>query len=230
MKHTRGLVSIGQALCRTFIAPINTSRTGLVHARFLPPLRHELQRRSFHQSRPLAYPDIDKFPTNEAINARYVQLVNEENNLEPPVRLSQVLASFDRQEFFLVQVAPAELDRPPICKILNRKETRDRERAKAKASKAAKVQTKQIELNWAIDAHDLEHRLKQLRNFLEKGRKVEIVLSRPKKRGKRAATVEEIKHVMQKVMDTTKECKATLVKAMEGEPGKHVVITVKKET
>jgi translation initiation factor IF-3 len=90
------------------------------------------------------------------------------------------------------------------------------------------VQTKQIELNWAIDAHDLAHRLKQLTNFLEKGRKVEVIMKR--KKAKRSPTVEEIKQVIQSVLDTTREAGGTQVKAMEGEPGKQVIITVKKET
>lgn len=228
MTHTRGFVSIAQALRRTFIPPLNTTRAGLVQPLLLRPIQHGPQVRFLQHSRRLALADTDKAPINEAINAPYVQLVNEENSLEPPVRLSKVLASFDHREHFLVQVSPGAHDRPPVCKILNKKETRDREKARAKAAKASKVQVKQIELNWAIDAHDLAHRLKQLANFLDKGRRVEVVLTR--KKGKRAATVEEIKHVMQSVLNTTKELGATQVKAMEGEPGKHVILTVKKET
>lgn len=228
MTHTRGLVSIAQALCRTFIAPLNTSRAGLVQPRILHPIRYGPQVRYIQHSRRVALADTDRAPINEAINAPYVQLVNAENSLEPPVRLSKVLSSFDHREYFLVQVSPGAPDRPPVCKILNKKETRDREKAKAKAAKASRVQVKQIELNWAIDPHDLAHRLKQLANFLEKGRRVEVVLTR--KKGKRAATVEEIKHVMQSVLDTTRELGATQVKPMEGEPGKQVIITVKKET
>lgn len=228
MTHTRGLVSIAQALRRTFIAPLNTSRAGLVQPLLLRPTLYHPQLRHVQHSRRLALADNDKAPINEAINAPYVQLVNAENSLEPPTRLSKVLASFDHREYFLVQVSPGAPDQPPVCKILNKKETREREKAKAKAAKASKVQVKQLEINWAIDAHDLAHRLKQLANFLDKGRRVEVVLTR--KRGKRAATVEEIKHVMQSVLNTTRELGATQVKAMEGEPGKHVIITVKKET
>lgn len=230
MKHSRSVVSIAQALRRTFIAPVHTSRAGLIPLRLYQPMRHELQSRSYQLPQGPAPLGTNKAPPiNEAINAPYIQLVNEKNELDPPIRLSKALASFDPLEFFLVQVAQAELDRPPVCKILNKKEHREREKAKAKAAKASRVQTKQIELNWAIDAHDLEHRLKQLTNFLEKGRKVEVILTRPKKRGKRAATVDEIKHVMQSVIETIKECGGSQVKPMDGDPGQHVIITAMKQ-
>ena len=228
MNHKRGLVSTAQALRQTFIAPINNPRLGLVQPFFL---QNALQLRSFQNGRRLALPEARapvKMPIkDEAIRAPFVQLVNEEGKINPPEPLSNVLASFDRSKFFLLQVSPGAPRQPPVCKILNKMEYRANEKAKEKAAKAAKQSTKQIELNWAIDAHDLAHRLKQLTSFLEKGRKVEIVLTR--KRHKRAPTVDEIKHVMQSVLDTTREAGGTQVKAMEGEPGKHVTITVKKE-
>ncbi|KAJ6160586.1 hypothetical protein N7470_003982 [Penicillium chermesinum] len=116
---------------------------------------------------------------------------------------------------------------PPICKILNKLEYKAREKAKEKAAKASKKLLKEMEFNWAIDAHDLQHRLRQLASFVEKGRRVEILLTR--KKHKRAPTVEEIKQVMQGVLDTVREAGGTQIKAMEGEPGKQVKITVQKE-
>jgi translation initiation factor IF-3 len=230
MNHTRGLMSTAQALRQTFLTSLRTPQLALLQSnplRNVCPVQNGLQSRFIQHSPRLAFGEYNKWPSNEAIAGPYVQLVNEKNDLDPPVRLSQVLASFDHREWFLQQVGEGAPDKPPVCKILNKKETKVKEKARAKAAKASKVQTKKLELNWAIDAHDLKHRLGQLTNFLEKGAKVELVLT--KKKGKRAATVDEIKHVMQSVMDTTKEIGGTQVKAMEGEPGKHVIITVKKE-
>ncbi|KAF7718898.1 Uncharacterized protein PECH_006636 [Penicillium ucsense] len=230
MSHIRGLVSPAQALCRIFFTPLRTSRPAFIGA---PKVSNDLKSRGFHQSSALARPVVrtPNAPTvikDEAIGTRLVQLVDEDQNLMPPQRLAEVLESFDRSKFFLLQVAPADSDRPPVCKILNKMEAKQHEKAKAKSAKAPKAQTKQIELNWAIDAHDLSHRLKQLTNFLEKGRKVEVIMKR--KKAKRAPTVDEIKHVIQTVLDTTREAGATQVKAMEGEPGKQIIITVKKDS
>ncbi|GLI73918.1 hypothetical protein PoHVEF18_002150 [Penicillium ochrochloron] len=230
MNHMRGLMSTSQALRQTFVAPLRSPRISFVQPQ---SIRNGLHPRYFHESSQLALPVVrtPNAPTqikDEAIGTRLVQLVDEEQNLMPPRRLVEVLDSFDRSKFFLLQVSPAEADRPPVCKILNKMEAKQHEKAKMKNAKVGKVQTKQIELNWAIDAHDLAHRLKQLTNFLEKGRKVEVIMKR--KKAKRSPTVEEIKQVIQSVLDTTREAGGTQVKAMEGEPGKQVIITVKKET
>ncbi|KAJ5161483.1 translation initiation factor IF3 [Penicillium capsulatum] len=227
MKHTRGLMSVAQALRQTFVTPFKPSGVAFFPA---PAVRHGIKLRLFHESRRLAGP-TSRQPVqgpikDEAIGAPYVQIVNEHGDLEMPVRLSDVLRSFDRSKFFLHQVSPGSPGRPPICKITDKLAYSQREKEKAKAAKATKSQNKQIELNWAIDAHDLEHRLKQLTTFLEKGRKVEVTLTR--KRRKRAPTVDEIKHVIQSVLDTTKNAGATQVKAMEGEPGQQMKITVRK--
>jgi translation initiation factor IF-3 len=109
---------------------------------------------------------------------------------------------------------------------VNRAALRESERAYAKAARAAKVSVKQMELNWAIDNNDLTHRLKQITAFLEKGCKVEIILLR--KKGKRPPTVEEVKSVMDKVLQAVKDADAVQTKAMEGEPGRRLMLTVKK--
>ena len=227
MGHTRGLVSSAQALRQIFITPGRISRAGI-----LPnTLQNGVQTRFFQQSHFLSLreyrPPIQLPPKNEAITARFIQLVNEEGNLEPPTRLEEVLQSFDHKDHFLMQVQPATGDQLPVCKVFNKKEVRATEKAKAKASRATKTSLKSIELNWAIDAHDLSHRLKQLTTFLDKGRKVEVILTA--KRHKRKATVDEIKHVMQRVLNTVREAGANQTKAMEGEPGKQVTFTVQKD-
>lgn len=227
MKHIRDLMSVAQALRQTFITPIKLSPVG-----FLQPhtSRSVLQSRLFHESRRLARQD-NRQPVqgpikDEGIRAPFVQTVNEQGDIEMPARLLDVLESFDRSKFFLLQVSAGEPGKPPVCKITNKLAYAQREKEKVKAAKASKSQTKQIELNWAIDAHDLEYRLKQLTSFLEKGRKVEVTLTR--KRRKRAPTVEEIKQVIQSVVDTTREAGGSQVKAMEGEAGKELKITVRK--
>ncbi|KAJ5664084.1 hypothetical protein N7507_004815 [Penicillium longicatenatum] len=227
MNHTRGLISTAQALRQTFLAPFQSSRFSFIQPSVL---QNGLQIRNFQHSRCLALhrprPPVKGPIKDEEIRSQTVQVVNSAGDLDPPEFLSDVLETFDRKKYFLIQVSPGAFKKPPVCKVMDKLEYRNAEKAKEKAAKAAKQSLKQIELNWAIDAHDLEHRLKQLAAFLEKGRKVEIILTR--KKHKRPPTVDEIKHVMQTVLDTTREAGATQVKAMEGEPGKRVLLTVKK--
>ncbi|EKV06780.1 Translation initiation factor IF3, putative [Penicillium digitatum] len=227
MNHTRGLVSSAQALRQIFIAPVRTSRVGILafrHSQNTPQTRYFQQ--SYYLRLRAYRPPVEKPPINEAIRASFVQVVNDEGDLDPPTRLEDVLESFDHAECFLLQVQEGDIDNPPVCKVYNKKEVRAFEKAKAKSARESKVIFKQIELNWAIDAHDLSHRLKQLSTFLEKGRRVEILLTTKKR--KRNPTVDEIKQVMQSVLDTIREAGGTQTKAMEGEPGKQLRITAQK--
>ncbi|KAL4782021.1 translation initiation factor IF-3, C-terminal domain-containing protein [Aspergillus varians] len=227
MKHMRGLVSISQALRQTFLVPQTLPRPQFFRC---PPVQPSSQIRLRHWNPRNGPPNQAAKPEelkDEAIRADYIQIVNEDNKLDPPVRLTSVLSSIERPAHFVLQVAPGARDKPPICKIVNRRELRERERALTKAAQASKTSVKQIELNWAIDPHDLSHRLKQMTNFLEKGRQVEIILTR--KKHKRTPTPEEVKNVMEKVLQAVKDAGAVQISPMEGEPGKRVMLTVKKK-
>ncbi|GAB1196467.1 hypothetical protein APSETT444_005738 [Aspergillus pseudonomiae] len=210
MKHIRGFISTTQALRRIFLAPIETPRPQFLRSAFLPTFAHSrlLSIRRQPQQQDALLQARARQVKDEEIRSEYIQLVNEDGKLDPPV-------------------SPGFRGRAPVCKVVNRLEMREQERAKAKAAHVNKNSLKQIELNWAIDAHDLAHRLKQLTSFLDKGRKVEVILT--KKRGKRSPTVEEVKHVMDSVLQATKDANAMQVKPMEGEPGKHVVLVVKRK-
>ncbi|KAL2003095.1 hypothetical protein VTN02DRAFT_5039 [Thermoascus thermophilus] len=228
MKHIRGFISTAQAFRRSFLHSPELTRSPLIEYGF-PWRRAQLRFLQYSRSpAPNAAAPAKLGPIkDEDIPAQYVQVVNENGGLDPPVRKIDVLRSIQRPEYSLVQVSPGTDDAPPVCKILSRQFLKEQERAREKAAHAAKTAIKQIELNWAIDNHDLSFRLKQLVSFLDKGRKVEIILTR--KKGKRAPTPEEVKNVMDNVFETIKEANAKQIKNMEGEPGKHVIITVKKK-
>ncbi|GKZ69854.1 hypothetical protein AnigIFM60653_002223 [Aspergillus niger] len=228
MKHMRRLVPPTRTLRQILLTPLPAFRPQF----FQLSLRiNEVPSRSYSPTSPLlkfrtrATPRaLPQYVLDEEIGAQYVQIVNENNSLDPPVSLRDALRQIDRSSQTLQQVSTGSGDGVPICKVVNKFELREIAKAKAKPAKDG---LKQLELNWAIDAHDLSHRLKQLTNFLEKGRKVELILTR--KKHKRSPTVEEVKNLMDKVMETVREAKAMPVRPMEGEPGKHVVLVVKKD-
>jgi translation initiation factor IF-3 len=155
-------------------------------------------------------------------------VVNDAGSLNAPALLQDVMDSFDQGECFLMQVQAGTENSLPICKIVNKKEfvENENEKAKSKVAKVDRVLVKHLELNWAIDAHDFGHRQKQLTKFLEKGYKVDITLTTKKR--KRRPTVDEIKHVMQGVLDTIKAAGARQTKEMEGELGKQLRMTAMK--
>ncbi|KAI9841841.1 MAG: hypothetical protein M1838_003400 [Thelocarpon superellum] len=125
-------------------------------------------------------------PRDEEISAGTIQIVNADNALTAPRPLHEVLSSLDRTVHVLIQVAPPDVQVPHArCKVVDKHRMREEERARAKAGAKPprKMQhvVKQLELNWAIDANDLAHRLNRLREFLEKGMRVEVVMA-PKRR------------------------------------------------
>jgi translation initiation factor IF-3 len=183
-------------------------------------------------SEPTAFrPQRFSRPTNDEIEARFIQLVDAAGNIEAPVLKSQVLRSFQKSTHVLLELDPGQPGRHTVCKIMPLKELRDLEKAKERAARlaklSAKTSVKQIELNWSIDSHDLSHRLKKLSSFIDKGRTVEIVLTR--KRGKRIATAPEIQQLLDQINAAIEEANARQSKAMEGEPGKTLTMTVEKK-
>ncbi|RAK97170.1 putative translation initiation factor IF3 [Aspergillus ibericus CBS 121593] len=228
MKHVRRLVPPTRALRQILLTSQPTFRPAFFR---LGPSLNEVPFRSYSPTCSLLRyraksnpPALPQYTLDEDIGAQYVQLVNENNSLDPPISLREVLRSIDRADYCVQQVSPGK-NGVSICKIMNKFELREQAKEKAKPPRDG---LKQLELNWAIDSHDLSHRMKQLTTFLEKGRKVEVILT--KKKRKRAPTVEEVKTLMDRVMDTVREAKAVPVRPMEGEPGRHVVLVVKKDS
>jgi translation initiation factor IF-3 len=138
-----------------------------------------------------------------------VRIVSEGNKLSPPQYTSSVLNSIDRRYETLVMVAAASFHPDsdetayPICKIQSKKALREAEKARSKKKELPSATVKTIELNWAIDPHDLQHRLQRIKEFLSKGWRVDIIMA-GKKRG-RKATLEEMKAVVEKIREATKE-------------------------
>ncbi|MCJ1363538.1 hypothetical protein MMC16_002645 [Acarospora aff. strigata] len=157
------------------------------------------------------------------IQAREVRVVDENNTLKPPAPLLEVLKSFDRKLYTLVQVSPTEEGKIPVCKIFEKKALREAERAKAKAKKDPATLVKQLELNWAISPNDLGHRLNKMVEFLEQGKRVEVILAG--KRKGRKATEEEAVNVLKSVRArVTKTEGAREWKDMEGKVSEQVTL------
>jgi translation initiation factor IF-3 len=91
-----------------------------------------------------------------------------------PTGQAQRLA--DQQGLDLVEITPNAT--PPVCKIMDYGKFKYDESIKAKkARKAQKVtQVKEIKFHPGTDTGDLEHKLRQIRQFLADGAKVKLTL------------------------------------------------------
>ena len=155
---------------------------------------------------------------DEEIRAHEVHVVDSDGTLSPAQPLSHVLNTFDRTKNFLVQVSPPDSSDTPVCKIIDKQEAREKERAKARPVKSRDSLTKRLELNWAIDANDLGHRMNKMKEFLEQGRRVEILMAR-KRKGRTTSDDEA-----QRLVEQIKKCVGDIEgakewKAMDGKVG-----------
>ncbi|KAJ9618943.1 hypothetical protein H2203_008759 [Taxawa tesnikishii (nom. ined.)] len=214
--HLHSLLAPAEALYRAFVLPSlaqssRQSANQLRRPQCLPRLSNRTilpsPRRSFTtsgprlvQSRP---PQKRTQLWDEEIRARRVQVVDDvTKSLLPPQLRNDVLSSLDRKTHRLV-VDPYLQDRV-------QKEQYHADKAKQAQQKAAKKKgspdsIKTLELNWAIDSNDLGHRLKRAEEFLQEGRKVEIVLA--KKKGGRIATTEECEAVLERIEEVVENVK-----------------------
>ncbi|OTB18885.1 hypothetical protein K445DRAFT_314730 [Daldinia sp. EC12] len=194
-----------------------------------PPLR-----RMFSTTR--SYKRIDplqKHPSNENIPYDYVRVVgqvppDEEggSTLGPAQPIDSVLRTLDRKTHALVMVAPPPAAADPdtldasaaICRII------DKAAAKAAAIEAEQrarrkaIDTKELEFSWGISPHDLGHKLRRLRQFLDQGLSVEVILA--KKRGGKPVPVETAEEVLKAVRASLKDVEgAKESRKMDGKVG-----------
>ena len=227
MRHSSSLTTVSEALQRVFFLkakPLRQIPSISHHARrscfTTPQRRHLIIRRGPASNVPL---DTRKYgppeardgpPRDESIRAYEVRVVSASGSLNPPERLSSVIASLDRKTQFLQQVSPPEQLGLPICKIFDRKAVREQEKARAKKEKNADTMTKTLEMNWAIEKGDLKHRLGRLKEFLKRGHRVEIWLAA--KRKGRKASESEVKEVLARIRAAVNEVEAKEWKEVDG--------------
>jgi translation initiation factor IF-3 len=74
----------------------------------------------------------------------------------------------------LVEIAPNA--HPPVCHIIDYKKYLYEQKIKEKNNKSKKEETKEIRFKSCIEENDLNIKIKQAKNFLEKGKKLQLTL------------------------------------------------------
>ena len=174
-------------------------------------------------------------PRDEEIKAFKVYIVRPGDDRLPELRLlSQVLGDRERDEKgrptqFIQEVSPPSQERPhPICKLCDKKVEREAEEARRKTAKANKLksQLKQLEISWIVSDNDLGHRMARLKEFLEKGWRVEILFGVKRKgwKDKREASAEEANNVLEKIRKAVGEVEGAQEKQMQGKVGQVAIL------
>ncbi|CAL8574099.1 hypothetical protein XPA_000072 [Xanthoria parietina] len=239
--HSPQLISAAEALRLVFLPKWRQHPPCLRKSVALRYQHLNLQHRNYgpRNKASTAAPSNDGPIRDEGIRAPEIQIVGQDNSLQPPASLRGSLASIDRSTQFLMQVgekvhprfadAPGpdegyRDDRPkiPVCKIVDKLSYRQAQIAKAKPKKNPSTLSKEVELNWTIGPHDLEHRLKKMREFLNDGRRVEVVFGK-KRRGwmqRKDVTEGKAKGLLEMIRDQAATVEGSKEwKALEGEEG-----------
>ena len=151
-------------------------------------------------------------PENEAIRSFKVHIVQSDGKLGEPELLFDALARRKKDEkgrylevLRQVQGTNAKLYFP-VCRSFDIREEQLRDLAQKKADKlekrTLKTPSKRLEYNWTIGDNDLGHRLGKLKELLEKGRKVEVVIGGSRKRGWRMKRTDDLQVAQQLVSKT----------------------------
>lgn len=165
-----------------------------------------------------------------SITHEYVILRQEDGSLSEPLRTSDLLRRLDADQSLTVLAPPStkstgniEQDlqqrQYPICRIVNIMDERKAEQAKAKEQRKKATMFKELEFNWSINTHDLGHWMIKLKDFLEKGFRVEVrMMRRTRGKARRQATMEEANELVRIVRETVASVPGSReVKDMEGE-------------
>lgn len=224
MRGSRCIFNTAAALHRVFVLPVEQAQpcaarhgSSFPHLviRTAPKFLSSQQRRCFVNPRPAGTsPAKSRLPRDQEITASTVSLVNTDGKLQEPRSTRAILDSLDLKTYSLVVVVPGQPGVPPICKIVDKKKEWASQKAKKKQqNNSGATPTKTMELNWAIERGDLGHRLARLKEFLEKGWKVEIVLA-AKRKGKKA-NEEEAEALLKRIREVIADADAKETK-MEG--------------
>lgn len=111
---------------------------------------------------------------NRQIRAPKVRVIGSDGSQVGVLLIKEALLKAQEEHLDLVEIAPNA--QPPVCKIIDYGKFRYDQTKKEKESKKAQhqVRVKEVKLKPNIDEHDLQTKLKQARQFLEKGNKVKI--------------------------------------------------------
>ena len=118
--------------------------------------------------------DARGFRINRQIRVTEVRLIDDAGGNIGIVPIHEALDRAWEKGLDLVEVGPTET--PPVCKIMDFGKLKYRERRKRAAAKSGGGELKELGLSMKISDHDLAVKVKQAKQFLERGHKVKFNL------------------------------------------------------
>jgi translation initiation factor IF-3 len=113
---------------------------------------------------------------NEKIKVREVRLIDDNGKQLGIVPTVEAIRMAKEQDLDLVEVSPKT--NPPVCKIMDYGKFKYQLAKKAQEAKKKQtvIQIKEMKLGLKIQEHDLLFKIKHIREFLEDGCKVKVIV------------------------------------------------------
>ncbi|KAG2222591.1 hypothetical protein INT45_008710 [Circinella minor] len=177
----------------------NTFMTRSILIRSLMNTTHVLQA-------PTSNKGMSRPRRDEEITSRFITFIDDKGQvLEQRARLDDVLHSFDRSQYFLMEVQPGKT---PVCRLFDKKAMFEKQKQKKKTKQTnPEAVVKEIVFGWNVSEHDMEHKLGRAKQFLEKGNKVKIEITT--KKGQQRLDKQEKIQVIERVAEHLNDYKST---------------------
>jgi translation initiation factor IF-3 len=120
--------------------------------------------------------DKDQVNFNEKVRAREVRLIDEEGKQLGIVPTSEALRLAREKELDLVEISPKAT--PPVCKIMDYGKFKYQLAKKAHEArkKQTVIQVKEMKLGLKIEEHDLQVKMRHIKEFLADGDKCKLTI------------------------------------------------------
>lgn len=142
---------------------------------------------------------VSEYRVNNQIKATSVRLVDSIGQQVGVVSIKEAIIIARNSGLDLVEIADKAI--PPVCKILDynkfKYEEAKKEKDIARKNREATVETKEIRLRPVTDEHDVEIKCKKIREFLEDGNKVNIII---KFKGREASHMDIGRTLLEKML------------------------------
>lgn len=86
--------------------------------------------------------------------------------------LHEALKQVEALELDLVEVAPDA--QPPVCRMMDYGKFRYEQKKKQQGPKKTVVEIKEVKMGSRTDSHDIEHKVKNIRKFIDEGQRVKV--------------------------------------------------------
>lgn len=134
---------------------------------------------------------------NDMIRVHEVRLISADGRQAGVVSTEQAMELARDTGLDLVEVSP--MARPPVCKILDYGKYKFEQEKRIKESKRKQKlgKLKEIRMQPKIEAHDMQFKARQVRQFLEEGNKVKVTI---RFRGRELAHTEIGRDVLHRIL------------------------------